>query len=212
MRCIKRIILWTVLLLPIYLVVLAVSAIVSLPTGRIDYSDYFLDKQWQTVAAELIENRFSDKIDLNSALESSNANDTTMSRGVLDDEERYFVNPLSNESKCFIKLKLSNGTTADVHIYEVNHGSLMRVEFDVDDANIFYPIVYAYQHTVFIDEVLGEVSANSYPYYTIFKMMGYRFLFMRAIWQPLLLIWVVALLIEVIIWMRLKRISENSRI
>ena len=91
MRRIKRIILWTALLLPIYLAVLAVSAIVSLPTGRIDYSDYFLDKQWQTVAAELIENRFSDKIDLNSALESSNANDTTMSRGVLDDEERYFV-------------------------------------------------------------------------------------------------------------------------
>ena len=54
MRRIKTVILWTALLLPIYLVVLAVSAIVSLPTGRIDYSDYFLDKQWQTVAAELI--------------------------------------------------------------------------------------------------------------------------------------------------------------
>lgn len=113
---VKKIILWMVLLLPIYLVALIVSAIVSLPTGRIDYSDYFLDKQWRTVAAELMENRFSDKIDLNSALESSSANDTTISRGILDDEERYFVIPLSNESKCFIKLKLSNGTTADVYI------------------------------------------------------------------------------------------------
>ena len=204
MRRIKRIILWTALLLPIYLVVLAVSAIVSLPTGRIDYSDYFLDKQWQTVAAELIENRFSDKIDLNSALESSNANDTTMSRGVLDDEERYFVNPLSNESKCFIKLKLSNGTIANVYIYGVNQGSLMRIEFDVDYTNIFYPIVYAYQHVVFRDEVLSEVSANCYPYYTIFKMMGYRFLFMRAFWKPLLVVWIIAMSIEVIIWMRFK--------
>lgn len=86
----------------------------------------------------------------------------------------------------------------------------MRVEFDVDNTNIFYPIVYAYQHMVFIDEVLEEVSANYYPYYTIFKMMGYRFLFMRAIWQPLLLIWVVTLLIEVIIWMRLKAKAEKQ--
>lgn len=91
-----------------------------------------------------------------------------------------------------------------MYIYEVNKGSLMCVEFDVDDTNIFYPIVYAYQHMVFIDEVLGEVSANSYPYYTIFKMMGCRFLFMRAFWQPLLVVWIIAISIAVIIWMRFR--------
>ena len=132
------------------------------------------------------------------------ANNATIKGGDLVDEERYFIDPLSSESECYLRLKLSNGTVANVYIYGVNHGSLMRIEFDVDYTNIFYPIVCAYQHVVFRDEVLSEVSANCYPYYTIFKMMGYRFLFMRAFWKPLLVVWIIAMSIEVIIWMRFK--------